>query len=279
MTDPVLDYVPPMELHLMLGITNDIVKALEGALMAENLDDTVAKWSKKLGHIMAPHHGGQFNGNQCRDLLDNTASIREMLENKGMHIAKPYLDAMDALNVVVKGCFGKELKEGYVSDIHNFIKKYEDLTHFKYNDPTWSKKHNPRNKKFLNITPKVHALAVHVRQFLEKHKTTEPLESALDLSGTPKKHRGLGYWSEQASESVHHKFTQRLEKGNYKRRLILDDPERLQTYKTKLLSAVVSYNSQHENPLLSDSETDDEEDVTETEAIEDEDILNLSGVS
>ena len=43
----------------------------------------------------------------------------------------------------------------------------------------------------MSVTPKFHAVFVHVSQFLERHKTLN---------------KGLGYWSEQSSESVHQDF-------------------------------------------------------------------------
>ena len=73
----------------------------------------------------------------------------------------------------------------------------------------------------------------------------ESLESALE--GTSR-NKGLGYWSEQASESVHNSFTQLWEKGEYKRKMIISDENRLEEYKTNFLNCVVTYNSRRENP-------------------------------
>ena len=73
----------------------------------------------------------------------------------------------------------------------------------------------------------------------------ESLESALE--GTSR-NKGLGYWREQASESVHNSFTQLWEKGEYKRKMIISDENRLEEYKTNFLNCVVTYNSRRENP-------------------------------
>ena len=78
--------------------------------------------------------------------------------------------------------------------------------------------------KYLNlkisVTPKVHAVFFHVAEFC-------------DIVGT-----GLGPWSEQTAESLHHDFSQIW--NNFKV-ADMDHPE----YAKRLLDAVVMYNSQH----------------------------------
>ena len=68
------------------------------------------------------------------------------------------------------GSYGFELAPDYQSKIRKFSRAYLDLR--------------------INVTPKVHAVMHHISEFCEK-------------TG-----RGLGPWSEQASESIHHDFKQ-----------------------------------------------------------------------
>ena len=54
-----------------------------------------------------------------------------------------------------------------------------------------------------------------------------------------KEGKGLGVWSEQASESVHHDFSSLWAAGSYKRALCHKD------YESQLYKCVVTYNSRH----------------------------------
>ena len=168
----VLDLVPPMELHLMLGIVNGLYDYLDMQLKKNQCAVTVTDWSTGLGLKRSKYHGGEFNGNQCKTLLANTKSLKNILQNAGAYtIGEPVLLSLEQFNNVVKSCFGRELKKDYLVHIENFADCYLALG--------------------KNVTPKVHAVFVHVPQFLQRHR---------DLK------KGMGYWSEQASESVHSYF-------------------------------------------------------------------------
>ena len=65
----------------------------------------------------------------------------------------------------------------------------------------------------MSVTVKAHTLFMHVAQFLHYKKT----QSGPMPIPRP---RGLDFWSEQASESVHHDFEKFWEQG-YKRQLSL----------------------------------------------------------
>ena len=78
-----------------------------------------------------------------------------------------------------------------------------------------------KNSKLgLNFTPKIHAVIFHIPEFCLHTK------------------RSLGFYSEQASESVHHDFS--LIWANYKVNS-LSHPG----YHKRLLNAVCIYNSRH----------------------------------
>ena len=112
---------------------------------------------------------------------------------------KPLVRCFRSFNVVVSSCFGQDLHLSYKEDIEMFRQDYLDLN--------------------INITPKVHAVIFHIVEFCERVDT------------------GLGRFSEQASESVHHNF-----KTTWQRFKVLDcHPD----YGQRLLRAVNSFNTDH----------------------------------
>ena len=112
---------------------------------------------------------------------------------------KPLVRCFRSFNVVVSSCFGQDLHPSYKEDIKMFRQDYLDLN--------------------INMTPKVHAVIFHIVEFCERVDT------------------GLGRFSEQASESVHHNF-----KTTWQRFKVLDcHPD----YGQRLLRAVNSFNTDH----------------------------------
>ena len=77
----------------------------------------------------------------------------------------------------------------------------------------------------MSVTPKIHALLVHVPQFLEKYRHLG---------------FGLGFYSEQASEAVHCDFDSLWTGNKYKRSMSHDE------YTRQLFKTVVTYNSRHQ---------------------------------
>ena len=124
------------------------------------------KWPKECNMTPDPMYGGVFNGNDCRTLLKK-ADILQSLSYSHLEV-QPFTQAFRALDKVVEACFGTTLNPSYMERISEFRNSYIDLVELKY----------------INITPKVHAIIHHVQEFCEK-------------SGS------LGRHSEQASESVH----------------------------------------------------------------------------
>ena len=194
-----------MELHLLLGIVNGLYDHLDNLLTENKCIITAADWSTALGLKRSQYHGGQFNGNQCKILLANTDTLKHTLHGAGAYsIGEPVLNTLEQFEKVVKSCFGRELDK----DFQVYIDRFADL--------------------FLtlgkSITPKVHTVFVHVPQFLERQKNLQ---------------KGLGYWSEQASESVHCDFDSLWVRSSYKRSISHT------YYNSQLLKCVVAYNSRH----------------------------------
>ena len=108
-------------------------------------------------------------------------------------------DIVEALNTLRMACFGQTLDPDYKTYIRSFADAYVKLG--------------------IDVTPKVHAVLVHVPQFLDQNPG-----------------HGLGLWSEQASESVHYDFGDLWVNSSYKRSLTHKD------YAEQLLKGVVTYN-------------------------------------
>ena len=79
-----------------------------------------------------------------------------------------YREAIKAFNDVVTAYYGDQLSDDYVSKIQTFASRYNSLQ--------------------ICITPKVHAVVFHIKEFCS-------------LPG-----RGLALYSEQTGESLHHDF-------------------------------------------------------------------------
>ena len=152
--------------------------------------------------------GGQgFNGNSVKKLLNHIDTLEELIVG---HPLEDELDkvvsAFHAFKEVTDLCFGMELKSGYALAIDRFMDFYRQIEN-------------------LNVTVKVHILEVHVCDFFERKKGTE-------FEG-----KGLGFWSEQASESVH-ADVEKARAGNAR---ALEDPK----YAEQFFKLGVKYNSNH----------------------------------
>ena len=111
-----------------------------------------------------------------------------------------FISAFNSFNAVVEACYGMDLHPDFERRIAVFVMDYLKLG--------------------ISVTPKVHAVFFHVAEFCL-------------MTG-----QGLGPWSEQTGESVHHDFNQTWK--NYK----VNDVER-EIYGENLLKAVAAYNSRH----------------------------------
>ena len=110
-------------------------------------------------------------------------------------------------------CFGKDLDPDYDLAIERFMQLYRNIE-----DP---------DGEYLSVTVKMHILEVHVGDFFDRQKS-------LGNGG-----KGLGHWSEQASESVHHDWLDLWDDCYFKRSINHDD------YDQQLLKCGVKYNSRH----------------------------------
>ena len=120
----------------------------------------------------------------------------------------PLLECLRCFRKVKLACFGQKLQYGYKELISNFSKSYRNI-----------------GIKCMTITPKVHIVIVehHVVEFFNEMGDND---------------NGLGWYSEQAFESMHHDM-----KIEWNRVKISDisHPD----FGRKLLSFVTSYNAKH----------------------------------
>ena len=190
---PVIEVIPPPELHLLIGPVNTLYDGLE-KVWPQSQD-----WLKACNVRKTEYHGGSFAGNDSRALLKKVNRLEELYPANNPN-AQKYSVAFNALNEVVGACYGYDLHPDFEGKIKKFTEAYLDLK--------------------ISVTPKIHAVMHHVSEFCH-------------LTG-----RGLGPWSEQTGEAIHHDFKQ-----TWKRFTIKDT--QCENYGKHILQAVSTYNSQH----------------------------------
>lgn len=190
---PVIQIIPPPELHLLSGPTASLYSGLEKEWNRADL------WLRSCNVERQAMHGLSFTGNSARSLLRNVDSLEAMCPKEPG--VMQFVTAFRCLqnNEVVSSCYGSFLHSDFETKIQKFQEAFEKLP--------------------LNITPKIHAIFYHVPEFCA-------------LSG-----RGLGQYSEQVIESLHHSFEDVWK--NFK--IIESHPQ----YSNRILRAVCVYNSRH----------------------------------
>ena len=123
----------------------------------------------------------------------------DRLEAKLPEALKNFTKCIYNLRSVIPSCFGSEVSPDYNVHIESFKESYMDLG--------------------ISITPTVHTLFKHVKQWYDRHGTSH----------------GLGYFGEQATETAHTDWMKVWLKG-YK----LADS--LPNYGNNLLGGVAKYN-------------------------------------
>lgn len=166
--------------------------------MMKKCNEDALKWFKKCNVQPDKRSGGtSFNGNACKILLNKIDILRNSKEYNICCLK--YVDVLKKFNDVVDACFGSMLDVNYEKIIDDFKMQY-----LKCN---------------FSVTTKVHIVFHHIKDFCSK------------------KERGLGFYSEQAFEAVHHDF---LSVWKY-----FKVSENHSNYDNKLRSAVRRFNSRH----------------------------------
>lgn len=155
-------------------------------------------WAKSRNIIRAEYRGGGLEGNQCRKLLEALEDLANTLRQERPDLLG-YPEALYMFNKVRKSCFGQDLVLSYKADIANFREAYLALG--------------------IPITPKVHIVLNHIIDFCESRG------------------KGLGAYSEQATESAHYEFKKYFDRV----RVSPEHPE----YPQHLLKAMLLMNSKN----------------------------------
>lgn len=133
----VLNIIPPPELHLLLGVVNTIFNHMLKEYNVEAL-----AWATRC-HVQqqVTKKGTGFNGNGCETLLQNVDALRATCPVGCLK----FVQALHDFKLVVSSCFGNVLDPPYVNHIEKFKQSYLNLG--------------------VNVTPKVHAVFYHIRDF------------------------------------------------------------------------------------------------------------------
>ena len=178
-TDLVLSLFPPCELHLMLRSGNYLCDhfAKDWKMRCPELEtDPVIQFAKEHHIVRAAYHGGGFEGNQMKKMLDKHEELLAVVPEE----SKPFVECLAALKMVVDSSFGIRVSPDYKELILKFEEKYKSLP--------------------IHKTPSIHSVISHVKDFYDLHGT--------DL--------GLGFYSEQSTEAAHSDFLNSVWLQGYK---------------------------------------------------------------
>ena len=204
----VIDIWAPMGLHLHLGISNDLYKYLK-----KGKPELAQLWSQPVGQL-PKQWGGQWNGEQCEKLMNRRDALEQIfadhLRGRSAETGRKFIDILNAYAIVKHSCFGLIRQPGWEQAIQNFGNAYLKLAGDGPND--------------LHITPKVHFLCCHVRQFLERN---------------PENNWGLAKFAEHEFESIHQEMGKLWTDHGYKRTIGHEN------YADSLLKMTVVLNSRH----------------------------------
>ena len=132
---PVIHVIPPPELHLMLGPVNHMYDELSKIWLESE------RWLAACNVKKTDYHGGQFEGNDCRTLLNNVRTLEELCPPQ----FSQFVATFDKFNEVVRSCYGSELLYNYDVTISEFKDEFMKLD--------------------ISVTPKVHAVFFHIEEF------------------------------------------------------------------------------------------------------------------
>ncbi|PAA89846.1 hypothetical protein BOX15_Mlig027848g1 [Macrostomum lignano] len=112
--EPILNKLPPPELHLLIGVVNKIVDSLEAD------GGHVLSWAASHNIGRADYRGGSFEGNQCHAILQLADELTSILPEQ----LKQFGEALRCFCEVVHACFGEKLQPEYEQLIQQFRESY-----------------------------------------------------------------------------------------------------------------------------------------------------------
>ena len=147
----ILTLFVPMELHLLLGITEKLLFEFKRNVFSSKSAGKkfMKKFYKEQNITVNGKRGGKLNGKACRDLLDSVDQLELALQarSEDVHLrGLPFINALRKFNTVRLKTFKMDLEEGWEEAIRVFETSYREL----------------RNKddKPISVTPKVNLLSV-----------------------------------------------------------------------------------------------------------------------
>lgn len=165
----VIEKVVIPELHEVQGLVNYMFwNGLVPLLGKTN----ALKFPQKLNLISKDYHGNTFEGNQCRVMLKEADKLmdNDIVRKVSIFQVIPYIETFKSMDKLVNACFTtKKIDESFKQHLEELKRNYLATN--------------------LPIILKVHVLLEHLQQGLQF------------LKGN-----GLGLYSEQAGESIHHEF-------------------------------------------------------------------------
>ena len=178
---PIILAVPVPELHVTLRSFDHIWKGLSNAWQSSLDTDVDLARNFAVDNFVVPssYHGGAFTGPKIMKLLSLLDKLDALLPDD-LH---PYVEALSLLSEVLSTCFTVEGPGN---------KPYKDLI---------DRFETSVKKLTVSVTPSLHSIFDHIKDFYE-------------LSGLL---IGLGLLSEQAGESIHHKFEKEIWNDTFKR--------------------------------------------------------------
>jgi hypothetical protein len=176
----ILEFIPPPELHLMLGVVNRIFDELD-KIWGEN---RAFKFAAEQNITRVGYRGGSMEGNQCKMLLNKLSLLEEVLPPQLLK----FVNALKAFNLVRNACFGEQLSPNFMTLVQEFKGTYLALG--------------------IAVTPKVHAIFDHVPEFCNLKKVGLGMfsEQASESVHADFKHT----WQRFAVPLTHHNFGSHL---------------------------------------------------------------------
>ena len=153
--------------------------------------------------LRKPYHGGSFEGNSCKRLLENLHVFEDHLGNPKIPAMTPYLEVLKLFNSIRTGCFSAEkARPDYKELIAKFKVAYTNLN----------------LDADVSILVKVHELFFHVSEWIDKYP---------DIP--------IGLVCEQTGESLHRRVDTFCDGRMIKNRLNVN-------YKEKFFRCMVAFN-------------------------------------
>ena len=172
--------------------------------MEESWEEAVGAWAKAALCKKENYHGGNFEGNQCRQLLQHLNALEDNFGNAKIPTMTPYQVALKEFNIIRTSCFRADqpADPNYRDMFEKFKTSYVKLN---LDDD-------------LSVTPKLHELFFHVPEFIDKNP---------DLP--------VGLVAEQTPECLHNRWKKFSQDRMIKNR---DNPN----YKQSFFDCVVAFN-------------------------------------